>query len=569
MIESRQFFQTQIFFIFIAGWHGSDKKMHVKQIKITKNKIIALAILLIQFALFSSLFIKTNVKAENTEQEFPPANFYFSPFKATKVGYQVLDENYNVIGTVTGDDYLPWHDPNHKFPNIDVWISEPFLTDYTGMNVYSPEEYPQFLAGQNIVEASFEDGRQKFLVPVHLAVDVAVVTRTNLPTTSYQSIPISLLVGESAEYQGGYSGEVFQRNGQPPIGVLIAETNVGASGWPCTWQLTNAYIRNSLEDFRNPNWISNMQTNYGNSLVYVVPEIRFDAFENFITWDYYKEVNDEAFRIYSEETQMAITNVKAVTAAISRGPVPNYNPLANQQLDLTLTDATGGSGASTQQLSSDDLAGAKDNYQAFLKYSGVDPDEVFGDRADVNPNIQTSLSVYDKLHLDQFDNYDKSCTVKRSVTIQPRTTVKIARYSARAVGKIYTIWDKWYRIRDETGRYPYRIEITNNYVIYRLVFTIAILSVNRVLYIPAEGSAIAVTDISEYGINAAGMLNPDWGSISGFTVHRTALEEALGGLGFEWPEIDPTLVITIIVLVVIGIVAVVVAIVVSKFRRIF
>ncbi len=549
-----------------------------------QTKLILIALITI-----ITLNIITSVRSETVN--VPGMKIELTPFQSQLSGYSITDkESLTVVADniqlVQGSEISSgvWYSPSPKYPDLEVVSSNPFLVDNSGQDAMTPEQYKVHLADpDNVASYGFVDGKNFQIRIVNLAIDVAIRSRSNPPQINYQNyfesplnqLPFSFLGGTRNSLFSVYTDEsssnpsTILRN---PIGVLLATRDVGAANWPLAWELgssleTQAKIGFSLEDYHNPNFETNLRSNYGNSKIVVEPTFIFTAIENFMKFDYYKVINGELFHLTPGDTQMVLLDAIPITSYNKVGKVPNYSPKAGFTINMDQSDAA------MQEYKANDpsisevdakYSTISQRYASFKYQFNELASDITGEIT--NPlSISKNVSFPSSIDPDLFDTLPKSAKVSYSTVMQPYTSVNYATYKVQYCGYAYSglpwnsmekYWEGEYDIK-----FPYNLKAENVYSIYRVMFPVLMKSSQTIDYIPASGTPVRVEDIYDYNINDVGVLNPNSADLSGSTleIHK----DPLAGIKAWWDD-NQAGIITIIIALVVGLIAVAVVIVVIK-----
>lgn len=539
--------------------------------------------LLAGIAIFAFVLIGPSY-AKAVDVNIPAPNNVISPFQSQIMSYTVwgaADPTKQVyLGSSTpGRLFIP---SSPKYPMVQCWATQPFLVGSDGHQIFADQNQYVVNPADNI-GVRFEDGSMKYLRVQHVAVDIAVRTFKNLPQavdysnkdpntrgkpgwsnkypvhpfctdygtstivlggyapgTGYQFSPSSGFSGAGFDFDAGIfcspsSGSTNNRfvdsNGNQPYGVLGIDFDYGANPFGRAWQPPyDVGITTSLENFNDLTTADyNLRHNYGNSLIKVVPKLDFQAINNYLTYNYYKPVeNVGVFQVLTGDTQMAILDAWISQDFTKAGKVNSYTTSANftAALQVINADADHGNPSDPATLvtpTTQNTPGyTTTTVQYWYKYAGKEP-AYYIDGQIIPPVdfLERSHQTATGINLDNFADMPTNMWVTIEQYLQPYTISQWAYYQGRAAwfahyfvgtpcgqtrGPDYATW---------TDKFPFRLTVENTYMVTRVVFKIAVFTDNQVYYVPATGSPVKVENLVDYGINSVGVLTPNFDDAGG------------------------------------------------------
>lgn len=495
-----------------------------------RNAMFGLGIMII----FMSPSI-SNTIAETSTIQINPAQLFLSPFDSQLTGIDIRDyQSGALLQTITNTSM--YHDPASKYPDVDAWVSKPFMVDPSGMMALTPEQYKiQFMSPEYQLDFAYENGTHDFLRVVNIAVDVVVRSYSNAGIPVYNTYYESPLTGTSWLYYTNVFCKYKDKEiatgiiTEYPDGVILASLDTSWAPWQVAWELgstsaTKAKIDFSLENYRDPNYENRLRTNYGNTKVKVIPKFKFNALENFIRYDYNRVIDNKVFNIHTETTKMGILDAMPVEFFNKFGKVSNY--AAPQQLQVNMaTDNKEETEKKTDNTRISDLdrqySSVNERYASFKYISESIEQDITGEIRPPN-KIEKDIYYPSSVNINEFDALPSNVNVSYEVVMQPFTTVKKATYRVEYSGYAFNsnwwaAYEKWWDGQYDVT-FPYNLKSENVYDMYRIKFVVAILSKNSIDYIPASGSPINVENIYDYGISNIGVLNPRIADIEGSTL---------------------------------------------------
>lgn len=438
---------------------------------------------------------------------------------------------------------------------------------------------------------------------------LAGISSTHYTSSAYTFTGTDIFRLNAAYTWGWYTAtEWYPRDDPPPtsypaIGVLAAGWDYGGMlnnkvtrPNPTTWYVGNNPDRHaanpatpepvgigiSLENFRDISGMNyNLAHNYGNSPVRVVAKIDCDTNDNGILYNYYREVDGNTFNVKTTSTKMGIYDASLVQGMNVAGEVPTYVAPADyyRVTDESISnDPTGSAGdeptapgTGSEPTIPEDLPPGTVTTAFNSWYTCSSTRDVMQPAAGLIPTqtlgkpsalpIRTSITI---------NNFQSLLLPKQTVTmtdyIQPYSTASMATYTGRAVRFEHyflgTVGSEqktleYIQLNDE---FPYRMSISNTYITHRVVMTYLVASENEILYVPASGTPVKVTDFTDYGINYVGVFNPNLNDAGGsVTIYNQNLADLLFDFlsEFGW----------LIAVVVIGGAVVIVSIVVLRMKK--
>lgn len=544
------------------------------------KKMVLLGILLA--SMFGSALI--GIASGQQTLELPAADFQLSPFTSTITDYDIIDaQSLNTLATLDGAQ--TYHDPLGKYPDVGVWISDPFFVTNDGNTYVTPEQYlPVLVDPATTMDFQFENGEHRFLKTINLGVDVVMRTYSNMIPRSYNTYYISPLIGYSAfSYSNVFARHVNNDWTNPaiaeePYGVLLASLDTGVNPWQLKWELganeeTKAKITTSLENFNQKTEMdNNLRSKYGNSAVNIVPRVKLNAIEDLVFFNYYKNIEGNAFHIETTDCKMAIIDANLVSSISNIGMVKNYIEPSGYQAEMPTDFAQKPYSVNDDPRVSEVDAKYSTISQRSAEFSYVqtiaDPTPITGDIR--RPQVLADDAVYPtKLKLDAFTSLKTSVLSSFTTKMQPFTTVKYAQYRADYTGYMWNgnLFGAYSTTYSSSlyPTFPFQLTTENVYCIQRIKYTVLLATTNKVEYITATGVPEKVENIYDYGVSSAGFFNPTMDILKGSTL--TINPTPFGSLLQWWDEQKGT-VITIIILVIAGIVAVAVVIGLVKTKRI-
>ena len=216
----------------------------------------------------------------------------FNPLQIRNVGFDVRNSGGNVIQSISASSGVGhFSDPTHVYPNVDIFYSQPYLSDAVGTAIGNTTNALAPVARLII------GGDVYFMHEIYYTVNYGARTYTNFKTLTDTLSYLDPMVGLSV--RGLFTLAVGAPADQPmPSGCLAAIIDTGFAPWRCAWT-SGARITSSLEqiDFAvggspvRPGYgygdaLGKLQTQWGNSPVIVQPKIDLAALSNYITLRY-------------------------------------------------------------------------------------------------------------------------------------------------------------------------------------------------------------------------------------------------------------------------------------------
>jgi hypothetical protein len=561
---------------------------------------------------FLSIFI--GLEVAKAQEVTVINNTLFSPLDISDNSFlEIFDEEGNLIDTTSiGQIY---RDSNKQFPTVEIFTSDPFLVDDSGMVVEDPT---RDVLDQSTMEAGVtSDGKVLYLKKFNVAVDVAVRTWTNLPELNYYTESLSPFDNYAFAHAGRADFDAFDmglvepwgpqtsnydlqigagvydtldgythndnEGDIEPVGVILAKLDCGIKNWDVNYYVTGAKIENSLYQMGyTPEVLRGQETagtlddavnfltnSFSNKKVIVKPTISLDAIQNMVTYDYVRETEEgELVRITTDSAITGFFDVDTIRGIERSGLIPNtiYQTINELNLNMGFDDADIEVQSGEVDLPDDKSPSTIERgYSAHFLYQNTEPTYHGGLHrvySEANSDIDSrpiSILEYPNGIIDW--NLPTTASIQVEMELQPLTTISWAQYQLK-----YTAWlfdGQWPDKRDQvlsnvrTITYPYKITMTNVYGIQRMIFEVAALTENSAYLVNADGVPIDEKTLTDDEITSLGIL-PNFNDVSGTLTERTfSWENFFGGLFGD--------IITIIILVVVGIGVVAVIIVVIRF----
>ncbi|MEX2758181.1 MAG: hypothetical protein Q6365_022595 [Candidatus Sigynarchaeota archaeon] len=514
--------------------------------------IIILLVILIPTTIIIADIINPNVVLGDT----PGA---FQPIRVASITYDVRSANGTLLGTINGSSSVRhFIDPTFHYPRVDVFSSQPFLSDCYGNPASANHAPSQRLAVGD--QALF---LQEYWYTIH----VGVRTRPNLPglkdTTSWLS-PFATTV---MSWNGYYIHAVTADEAR---GTLAAVWDAG------TWKAgTRCAITTSLEpiDFTLAGSNSptpragytlddaraKCQTNYGNSPVIVQPKLDIAALSNYVQYSYSVPVtlsNGTSARVEMESSSAIVGFTDAFKSGEDRGLIPSTMTPLFKNISMGIDAPTGTKMQATDlsSIDSDDANPYVNGFDAegWIEFIGFAPDEVIGQIADVHElNVTSGIASSINLANPSTFGMPQHLILDSEFTLQPRTTIKVARTS---VG-----WGLYCRVNQlytpgvvnsgvDTIEYPVAILTESVYTIMSISFKVSIITENEYQVVTSTGRPIDPSELVDFDLNSI-INDPSKDNVI-VKVHTPVIDwAAVGGT---------TITIIIIVLVISGIIGIIV-----------
>lgn len=491
-------------------------------------------------------------------------NTVFSPLYIDNVSYEIFNDDLESIGNVTDQGgFAVYRDPDHVYPTVECYVSDPFLTDSSGLVIQDPAREA---LDPTTLQVSTNGDKLLFLKKFYFGIDYGVRLYSSLPDINYFTIPISPLDNYQHSHQGNSWSDVFGDCG----GVILADVFTGSQTGTLSisHQLSGVSVQNALypidltpTDLRDTalvsndlsNAINNLTTGYGNSPVIVRPKFSLNAISDLITYNYQKTLeNGSTIIVKTSSADMGFYDVDHVTQYDRKGIIPNEleDLMQEENYEVVIPDE------SLNQIT--DQVGLPVNqqglertrsYEAHFQYTSSF-DRTYGGSSRIFTSINTNVRPR-QIDLNNF-SLPNQANITTEFELSPLTTLTFARYNLKYVGWLH---DEYGLLTEDTLvqgfkdiEFPYRLRIDNTYAVTRIVVEVAVLTENDATVILADGTPIDINDFTDFDINAFG-LTPDFNDADATVTTREA--NPLGISAAVW-NIVLTIIIIIAVISVVG-----------------
>lgn len=450
-----------------------------------------------------------------------------SPVKVNSYYYDVRDGDSSTLiqRVYPGTSAVGYfNSADKRYPDVEIKYSQPFFTtpsgDYIDASTLSLTPVQKLVLGSNIY----------YYQEFYIAQDVAARTYTNLPTYTSNVINLSPFYGVTHTDPGDKTNTLTEA---AAIGSLILYCDTGDNWYreyhgtgsaittslvPMTWRgLTAAYDFDSGLGAA----IGRVQTEFGNSQVIVQPTITAGALDNFITYDYTREVIMENGSIATVQVKTSSARVGFLNAYNTfndrYGLVSNIAAVYNERVNMETTSTTG----ALDNAPANDAELATASAQGFTLTSHVQylgdsyvPPVTGGARCNSYTSSLTTTPTINLTSLVQTGTWTLPTTMNHNLefTLQPKTDVKVARTDVEWSHLWYCYW--WpgdeNQVKTETRviEYPYGVTVENIYAITRVVTKIALVTENAAQVVAVDGKPIAATDIVDFDFTGTIELDP-------------------------------------------------------------
>nr|MDO8110884.1 hypothetical protein [Candidatus Sigynarchaeota archaeon] len=463
---------------------------------------------------------------------FSPINLTprnFQPIQATSWRMNIFS-GVDLVGNAGSNTPIThWEPGNTLYPRVDVFFSQPYLSDVFGNPIESRDDAP--------VQKLVINGVALFYHEYYYTVDIGARTYTNLPTVHDTTVYLNPFVGDAPShlYDGQYGyppWSVGKPSAHPmPNGCLayilntdqgILEPYVGdPRAWGYMWASGGAKISSSLEyiDYTigkhvgaagssYADAITKIQTRYGNSRVTVRPQVDIHALSDYISYTYTTSLhldNGTDITITMDQTSAQVGFISATRTDDSniKGTIPNTAP---GNTGMSVNEPTVGRTNSYMNDRFDKEVDDVVTVTGNVEYAGDYAPVTVTGAAEPN-NIVMGLPNVPHIELDNLvGSLPQVFSPTAEFMLQPFSTVNVAHMTVDYESYEYDPYGFDRYDVPKTGsadlQVPYAITIQNDYAMSKATVKVGVITACEMQIVTSAGKPVDPALFTDFELNS-------------------------------------------------------------------